>query len=139
METKQAIVWRNDLRTRSGQKVRTGKIAAQVAHASFLVFAERLIEIKKSGHGAELRAFLDLDAEIVKDWFSGSFAKIVLKVESEEELLQIYENARQRGMLCALVRDAGLTEFGEPKFTCCAIGPDRRENVDLVTGHLELM
>lgn len=34
---------------------------------------------------------------------------------------------------------AGLTEFKEPTYTCCAIGPATKQDLDPVTGYLKLL
>jgi PTH2 family peptidyl-tRNA hydrolase len=60
-------------------------------------------------------------------------------VDSEEELLAIAEQGRERGFVVALVRDAGLTEFhGETTYTCLAFEPLRAADIDPITGDLPL-
>jgi peptidyl-tRNA hydrolase len=52
----------------------------------------------------------------------------------------IYDKAKELNIPCALIQDAGLTEFnGVPTYTCCAIGPDDQVNIDKVTGELPLL
>jgi len=61
-------------------------------------------------------------------------------VDSEEELIGIHETAKASGLICSLIQDAGLTEFGGvPTYTCCAIGPAWEEEVDAITRHLKLL
>jgi PTH2 family peptidyl-tRNA hydrolase len=61
-------------------------------------------------------------------------------VDSEPELDAIVEHARAAGVRCALIVDAGLTEFrGVPTKTCCAIGPAWSDAVDAITGDLPLL
>ena len=68
-----------------------------------------------------------------------SFAKIVLQVESEEELVEIYEKAKAAKLEAHLITDSGATEFhGVPTKTCVGIGPDQAEKIDEITGHLKL-
>ena len=44
------------------------------------------------------------------------------------------------GLNRSLIQDAGLTEFkGIPTLTCCAIGPNESEKIDLITGSLQLL
>jgi PTH2 family peptidyl-tRNA hydrolase len=39
----------------------------------------------------------------------------------------------------ALITDAGKTFFKEPTKTCLAIGPDKEEKIDRITGKLKLV
>ena len=76
----------------------------------------------------------------MKKWKDGIFTKACLGVDSEEELLDIYNKAQEAGLPVALITDSGLTEFkGVPTNTCMAIGPDRIEKIDAITGHLKLL
>ena len=68
-----------------------------------------------------------------------SFAKIVVQVENEEELVAIYEKAKIAGLESNLITDSGATEFhGVPTKTAVGIGPDYSEKTDLITGNLKL-
>jgi PTH2 family peptidyl-tRNA hydrolase len=60
-------------------------------------------------------------------------------VETEEELLEVYNKAKEKGMISCLITDKGLTEFnGVPTITCCAIGPAWSDELDEITGNLKL-
>ena len=73
-------------------------------------------------------------------WTSGSFAKVVVYVNSEKELLDIYYKAYSAKLPCSLIQDAGATEFhGVPTYTAVAIGPDYPERIDPITGELKLL
>ena len=72
-------------------------------------------------------------------WIEGIFTKICVSVNSEEELLDIYNQAKNSKLPRALIQDAGLTEFKEPTHTCIAIGPDDPIYVDEITGDLPLI
>lgn len=112
---KQVIVVRKDL------KMRRGKECAQVAHASMKATLE------------------NLNHKDVKEWLKGAFAKIVVRVDSEEELLEIYQKALNANLVCSLIQDAGRTEFhGVPTYTTVAIGPAKDDRIDQITGHLKL-
>jgi PTH2 family peptidyl-tRNA hydrolase len=64
---------------------------------------------------------------------------VTLQVDSEEELLDVFQRAETAGLVVHLITDAGLTEFGgEPTRTCLAIGPDYDSEIDAVTGDLRL-
>jgi len=118
---KQVIVIRKDL------KMRRGKEIAQGSHASIAFLTRRI----------QAESFSLSEAET--DWLNGSFAKITLQVNSEEELLSVYDQALEAGLEVHLVTDSGLTEFdGIPTKTCLAIGPDYSEKIDLITKNLKL-
>jgi PTH2 family peptidyl-tRNA hydrolase len=83
---------------------------------------------------------LDDFSESERAWLAGSFAKICCRVNSEEELISIYDTAIAAGLEVHLITDSGKTEFhGQPTRTCLAIGPDESSKIDAVTGHLELL
>jgi peptidyl-tRNA hydrolase, PTH2 family len=112
---KQVIVIRKDL------NMRKGKMVAQGAHAS-------------------LNAFLTNDPNENNRWYVESRqTKICVSVDSEAELLEIYQKAQDACLPSALVKDAGLTEFKEPTFTAVAIGPADDDVIDLITKHLKLL
>lgn len=140
LNTKQVIVMRKF------PGLRTGKYAAQAAHASLKVFFD-LIKIQESSDEISPAIYFPykdytfrVDNEAVISWIENSFTKICVYVNSEQELLDIYNQAKEAGILCALIEDEGRTEFGGVKtLTCCAIGPDLSEKIDLITGKLPLM
>lgn len=49
--------------------------------------------------------------DVVAHWLNNAFAKIVVSVNSEEELLNVYNKAKDAGIACSLIQDAGRTEF----------------------------
>lgn len=121
MEAKQVIVMRNDL------GMRKGKMIAQGAHASISFLTRKL-------------QYNLLMSPAQQAWINGRFTKICLRVDSEEELLRIYEEAKEKGLEAHLITDAGLTEFGGVQTnTCVAIGPDWEDEIDKVTGNLKLL
>lgn len=114
---KQVIVLRKDL------NMRKGKMIAQGAHASVKV----VLEMKNP-------------SEAAKVWMEGAFTKIAVGVNTEEELLALYQKAFQQGLPCALIQDSGKTEFGGvPTYTAVAIGPAFPDQIDPITGHLKLL
>jgi PTH2 family peptidyl-tRNA hydrolase len=138
--TKQMIVMRKDL------NMRKGKMIAQGAHSSVAVLLNQgnifhPVSITPWG-GTEVREsqfILDLTPAL-KEWITGLFTKICVSVDSEEELMAVYNKAKDSGLLCALITDCGLTEFnGVPTKTCCAIGPASDEELQPITGHLKLL
>ena len=73
------------------------------------------------------------------EWWNSGQTKITLGIDSEKELLDIYESIPEF-IPSYLVTDAGRTEFnGIPTITCLAIGPVSSEIVDQFTGHLKLL
>ena len=127
-EAKQVIVARKDL------NMRKGKLAAQVAHAAMGVL---LAQMNKTGNywALELTPGSPLHA-----WLTGRFKKIVVGVNSESELLALHEQAKAAGLLCCLIQDSGLTEFGGvPTYTTLAIGPTLPADLDPLTGTLSLL
>jgi PTH2 family peptidyl-tRNA hydrolase len=111
---KQAIIVRKDL------KMDCGKIAGQVAHAS--------VKAVKSSDFVERGA-----------WEIHGETKIVLKVYSEEELIELFEKATKNGLNVAAVRDLGKTQIPKGTLTAIAIGPHINEKVDEVIKELKLL
>ncbi len=114
---KQAIVVRTDL------KMGKGKVAAQVAHAS-LAAAEDARERKGGWY---------------EGWKAEGQAKIVLKVESEADLVELFRKARSAGLPASLVEDRGLTQVEPGTVTCLGIGPGPDSALDEITGRLKLL
>lgn len=111
---------------RKDLKMRRGKEIAQGAHASMSF----LSLVVRSGIGL---------TPVQKEWIDGSFAKVCLQVDSEAELLAVYDRSKELGLEVHLITDSGRTEFhGVATNTCLAIGPDLVENIDKATGHLGL-
>ena len=128
---KQFIIIRKDL------NMRKGKIAAQAAHASMKVFFDMMKEnIKNNDNSMEMT--LKVTNPFMKDWIMGNFTKIGLSVNSEDELLAIYNQAKEAGLPCSLILDAGLTEFDGPTYTAVAIGPDELSKITPITSKLSL-
>jgi PTH2 family peptidyl-tRNA hydrolase len=133
---KQIIIVRTDLRNSNGQKVRTGKLIAQSCHASISFLTNRM---RKNNSKPEALWWVNL-SQAEKEWINGSFFKICLGVDSEKELLDIVEKARNMGVECNLITDQGHTEFnGVPTNTCLALGPDCSDKIDSITGNLKLL
>ncbi|MEB2836050.1 MAG: peptidyl-tRNA hydrolase Pth2 [Desulfurococcales archaeon] len=119
-EYKQSIVLRKDLR------MSPGKAAAQAAHAS----CEAVFRVMDSGN-REWLAWL-------RAWKVEGQKKIVLRVNSERELIQVYTDAVALGLPTSLVEDAGLTQLPPGTKTAVAVGPAPAQLVDKVTGSLRL-
>ena len=111
---KQVILVRKDLH------MPPGKLAAQCAHAS----VETVLKSSK---------------DVVDEWKREGMTKIVLGVNTQEDLTSHLRMAKQAGLVCALIKDAGRTFFSEPTVTCRGIGPDEDGKIDRVTGHLSIL
>ena len=143
---KQVIIVRKDL------NMRKGKMCAQVAHASMktiLSLCQRTHTIVRSPHDPEelypweetkIKEFHLEKNGAIDQWLEGSFAKVVVSCNSEEELLDIKRQAEEQGLLNALIVDSGATEFANvATTTCLAIGPAYSEDIDKITGGLKLL
>jgi PTH2 family peptidyl-tRNA hydrolase len=123
---KQVIVMRKDL------GIRKGKMIAQGAHASLAVLVER-------GRVVDDQLEVALTPAMTA-WLTGRFTKVCVSVSSEAELDDVVARARATGVPCALIVDAGVTEFrGVATKTCCAVGPAWDDEVDAITGALPLL
>lgn len=135
---KQMIVMRTDLRNTKGEKVRTGKMVAQGAHAS-LGAVLPILRYTPNPDDPDCVRKINQQNKIMW-WLAASFTKITLGVGSEGELLDVVMKAHAKGLITKVIADNGLTEFGgDPTITCAAIGPDTAENIDPITGHLKLL
>ena len=134
-EVKQVIVFRHDLL----KSLRKGKIAAQVAHASLgalLKWSDRYWNDDINHYRINFTFSKD---SILDKWLNGIFTKICLYVENEEELLALHKKVEEAKIPCALITDAGNTEFhGVPTVTCLGIGPWWSEYIDEFTKDLKL-
>ena len=117
MEVKQVIVVRKDLR------MGIGKIASQVGHAAVLG-VERCRKYNKLW---------------LRNWFNEGQPKIVVKVNSFEELLKVQTDAEKLMMPLVIVQDRGLTQIPTGTVTCIGIGPAPSEIIDKVTSNLKLL
>ena len=114
--------------------MRKGKMIAQGAHASLAVLLDGGAA---EADGARFSFAID---DALAAWLGGRFTKVCVSVNSEAELDEIVERARAAGVRCALIVDAGHTEFhGVPTKTCCAVGPAWTDAVDAITGELPLL
>ena len=111
---KQVMIVRKDL------KMGKGKLAAQCCHGAIGAY-------KKS------------PADKIRKWENEAYAKVVLKVQTKEELLELKKLADEKGICNYLVIDAGRTQIPTSSITVLALGPDEDEIIDEVTGDLKLM
>lgn len=76
--------------------------------------------------------------QILKLWKLSGQRKVVVKVDDEQELLQVEKDASRMGLITSMIRDAGHTQVMPNTRTVVGIGPGPTELVDKVTGHLKL-
>lgn len=134
-DIKQMIVMRKDL------NMRKGKIAAQASHACVSAVIKTSLKDKEC-YPFELNQDGMLMMEgysILAQWMRDSFKKVCVYVNSEEELLEVYNKGLENGFIVSLVRDSGLTEFHNvPTYTCLAFEPLPANLIDKITGNLPL-
>ena len=115
---KQVIVVRTDL----GMSI--GKTAGQVAHAA--IGASQHLDCKPSDFIA---------------WYNDGRdqAKIILAVQSEDALMNIFAQVMLAELPFALVFDQGKTELPPDTLTCLGIGPAKAEIINKITSSLPLL
>ncbi|WP_236751224.1 peptidyl-tRNA hydrolase Pth2 [Acidianus sp. HS-5] len=118
---KMVIVVRNDL------KMGKGKIAAQVAHAAVSL----VLEILNSSNNTW--------KSCLYEWINEGQPKIIVKVESLEELMKRAEIAKQKDLPVSIIQDAGRTQVEPGTITCAGIGPCEDSLIDSITGDLKLL
>ncbi|BFG03162.1 probable peptidyl-tRNA hydrolase 2 [Drosophila madeirensis] len=118
--TKLALVVRSDL------KMSKGKTAAQCAHAAVMCY-------QNAAQGtAEQSA-------ILQRWCRVGQPKIVLRVESFEQLNNLERQAQKANVVAALVRDAGRTQLDAGTATVLGLGPASAAELDKLIAHLKLL
>ena len=134
LDIKQIIVVRNDLRS----KLRHGKLAAQVSHASMAAFLKGMQIVPSEDYYMSHQLKLEMD-KYRYEWITGSFTKVVVRCEDEKEIMALYERCqRHESIPHALIVDSGRTVFSEPTTTCLGIGPLPQSILGPLTGHLKL-
>jgi PTH2 family peptidyl-tRNA hydrolase len=115
-EYKLVVVVRDDL------EMSVGKLSAQVAHAAVTCALEAKAKRTKW----------------FSEWYREGQRKVVLKVDSVEELRELKEEVSRAKLPYSLVTDAGLTELPPNTTTCLGIGPAPSRDIDAITGSLPL-
>ena len=113
---KQLIILRKDL------SMDVGKLICQACHACL----EASETTKKR------------DRSIWKAWKHGGAKKIVVKVFSLDELLELQKQAKRLGIPHTLIIDRGLTQLPPNTPTALGIGPWKAQSIDQITGELKL-
>ena len=102
-DIKQVIVIQKNL------NMRKGKMCAQAAHASMKVFFDRMNF--EEGQPMNVHRWDCAFTKEMLEWMNSSFAKIVVSVNSEAELLALRDQVEKAGIVHALILDNGNTEF----------------------------
>ena len=115
----QYIVVRKDL------EMGTGKVAAQVAHASLKI----VLETPRNN------AF-------VQEWLGGQFTKCVLRIKSFHQLEKLSLQLSKAGIAHSQIWDAGLTEIQRETergtFTCIGVVPLPKSVINPFVKRLQL-
>jgi len=112
---KQVIVIRADL------KMRRGKESAQIAHASQKVFFDRM----NKNNPEFSHKYGDFNCDFTHpmlEWMGSNYTKIVVSCNSEEELFNLHTQAKEAGIINAIIQDLGFTEFKEDCPICNRLG-----------------
>ncbi len=108
------IIVRKDL------KLPKGKLAVQAAHAAVSL----TLKLK--------------DEASFKKWLLEGQKKVLLQVESLNELLSLKQKIEDYGLKTVLIKDAGRTVLPSGTITCIATF-GREEELKELTGHLKLV
>jgi PTH2 family peptidyl-tRNA hydrolase len=135
VDVKQVIIIRKDLSMRRGKEI------AQGSHASMRWLLDRLI-----GHpdnAGNDKYIMDTEESDFTDeefwWMTNGTKKVVLQVDTEQELIDLHKLAIIASLSAYIVTDSGFTEFhGVPTKTALAIGPNKSEDIDKITSNLRL-
>jgi PTH2 family peptidyl-tRNA hydrolase len=142
-EVKQYIIVRTDL------PMNAGKVAAQAAHACIKVFFDKMKFLEKTsvtpfypGTSDEEGIVGDYFFKVTREeqqWIEGMFTKITKKVKNENQLLKVYNQAKEAGLNVSLIKDAGLYGLEGENYTCVAVGPNYVDRCEPVVGKLQLL
>lgn len=134
-DIRQVIVVRRDLMNPLDDFV--GKMIAQAGHG-FVGGILNLMNVEKDENGNEVRTLKIENDSYLYLWLHGLFKKITVYVDSEEELLHVYNKAIKKGLNACLIKDAGLTCYNPDTYTCCSIGPAPKKKFNGITNHLSI-
>lgn len=133
-KVKQIIVIRKDL------NMRKGKMIAQGSHASIGAFL-KFFDKNSNNNTYSYSCTFETDS-VLDGWLNDKFTKICLYVNSEDELVSLYEKVTNEApyIPCVMIEDAGLTEFhGVKTKTCIGIGPFWEDEINKFTQTLPLL
>ena len=129
---KQFIIIREDL------DMSPGKAGAQISHAAKKVWFDKFKvappENIVTPVGMTTYYFNATQEEV--DWIEGGFTTILKKVKNENKLLKAFEAAKEAGLNCTLIKDAGLTDLEGENYTAIAIGPNHIDKCEPIVKRL---
>lgn len=111
------VIVRKDL------KMSIGKTAAQVGHAVLTTYKQAI----KSRQ------------DIVNYWEGSGQAKIILGIETLEELITIKNKADSLSIPNSMIIDAGFNEVLPNSITCIGFGPGKVTEIALIKNQLHLL
>ncbi|KAL7312915.1 hypothetical protein PS15m_008620 [Mucor circinelloides] len=114
---KMTLVVRSDL------GMTKGKIAAQCGHATLACY----------------KAAKKVNPLLLRAWETSGQAKVALKCDSEDKLLELQAIALSLGLPAQTIQDAGRTQIAPGSRTVLGVGPGPAELIDQVTGGLKLL
>lgn len=123
-EIKQVIVVRRDL------NLRKSELAMQVATASMGF----LLDNNESERNDEISVKLSNEEAV---WLNGSFEKMIVGVDSEEDLRELMFKAEMEGIGVYPVLGKIKNNVEDLTIMCAALGPDDSKVIKHVTGHLK--
>ncbi|KAI8143113.1 peptidyl-tRNA hydrolase PTH2-domain-containing protein [Fennellomyces sp. T-0311] len=100
-----------------------GKVAAQCGHATLACY----------------KAASKTNPDVLRAWERSGQAKVALKIDSEEKLLELQAIALSMNLTAQSICDAGRTQIAAGSRTVLGIGPGPVELINSVTGHLKLL
>ncbi|XP_046746592.1 peptidyl-tRNA hydrolase 2, mitochondrial-like [Diprion similis] len=116
---KMAIIVRSDI------PMSKGKTASQCAHAALECYrAARANQNNKA---------------MLKMWELTGQPKIVLRVSSQTELMNLAQKAKKDGVIAAIIQDAGRTQLAPGTVSVLGLGPGPKEDIDRLTLNLKLL
>ena len=117
---RQIIIARKDL------NMSAGKLAAQVAHASFAFISNQIRSTPAIETMTGYNVSILLDKEIMDQWFKGIFTKTVCEAKNKNQLLKAKTIAEELGLVenkdFFLIKDACNTELTPEEFDENGVG-----------------
>ncbi|MBN2454162.1 peptidyl-tRNA hydrolase [Candidatus Woesearchaeota archaeon] len=95
-----------------------GKLAVQVAHAA---------------------VDAAMKSEEIEQWVQEGGKKIAVWAENRTELFRLKKMAAKKGLVTAIIKDAGKTVLKPGTVTCLGIGPADEKKIDEITGKLKII
>jgi peptidyl-tRNA hydrolase, PTH2 family len=97
-----------------------GKLATEVAHAS-------------------IAAFLAASPEAQRQWLDEGMPKVVLRCDSEAQVVGLHSLADRAGLPAQLVRDEKTSAAPPGGVTCLGLGPADNTKLETITGNLRVV